>query len=117
MASVSSNVFVHGYKKFLEQSLVFCDSDEGDIRQFTDHLSWKMPYGDDLVMIAESNDEPIFNECNGWKNGSENTSLKVNQGYDYGRKLCEGVENTGRWPCGVCGLDVDINLMQCTSCH
>jgi len=30
---------------------------------------------------------------------------------------CEGVENTGRWPCGVCGLDVDINLMQCTSCH
>lgn len=32
MASVSSNVFVHGYKKFLEQSLVFCDSDEGDIQ-------------------------------------------------------------------------------------
>lgn len=30
---------------------------------------------------------------------------------------CEGVENTGKWPCCVCGLDVDINLMQCTSCH
>jgi len=28
-----------------------------------------------------------------------------------------GVQNTGRWPCDVCGRGVGINSMQCTNCQ
>ena len=29
----------------------------------------------------------------------------------------KGVQNTARWPCGVCGRGVDKNSIQCTKCH
>ena len=28
-----------------------------------------------------------------------------------------GVQNTGRWPCGVCGRGVGRNSIQCTKCQ
>jgi len=29
----------------------------------------------------------------------------------------KGVQNTGRWPCGVCGRCVGGNSIQCTKCQ
>ena len=39
-------------------------------REFTDALAWELPYADDLVVMAKSEDEPIRKLLR-WKNDTD----------------------------------------------
>mgnify|MGYP001824797758 CR=1 FL=1 len=54
-----------------------------------------------------------------WKNGLEESGLRVNVGKTKVMRCCDGagqVVKTGKYPCGVCGRGVGRNSIKCTSC-
>jgi len=51
------------------------------------------------------------------KNGVEDKGMKVNMNKTkvlINGEIHKGVQNTRRWPCGVCSRGVGRNSMQCT---
>ena len=85
-------------------------------------LPWELLYADDLVLIAESEEE-LKRKMVTWKNEMEKKGLKVNIGktkvmcseYGMGR-----VNKTSNYPCGVCGFGVgeeNSNSIACTKCR
>jgi len=88
-------------------------------REFRLALPWELLYADDLVVIAE-NEEDLINRLNKWKNNVENRGMRVNMNKT--KVMISGerqkpVQKAARWPCGVCGRGVGSNPIQCTSCH
>ena len=82
-------------------------------------LPWELVYDDDLVVIAE-NEQDLINKLNEWKNNVENRGMRVNMNKT--KVMISGerqkpVQKAARWSCGVCGRGVGSNSIQCTSCH
>ena len=78
-------------------------------------------YADDLVVIAETEDDVIrrFNEWkdNVWRVEAWWYSVYMNKT----KVMISGerqkvMQKAVRWPCGVCGRGIGNNSIQCTSC-
>jgi len=62
---------------------------------------------DDLVVIVESGKE-LIKKLHRWKNEVQNKGRKVHTNKTkvmISGESRKGSDNTGRWPCGVCGRD------------
>jgi len=82
-------------------------------------LPWELLYADDLIAIAETEDD-LIKRLNEWKDNVENTGMRVNMNKT--KVMISGecqklMQKAARWPCGVCGRGAGINSMQCTSCQ
>jgi len=81
-------------------------------REFTVALLWELLYTDDLVVIAETEDD-LIKRLNEWKDFVENRGMRVNVNKTKvmisgeWQKVTQKVE---RWPCGVCGRGVIIQF-------
>ena len=71
-------------------------------REFRVALPWELLYADDLVGIAETEENLIY---------MNKTKVMIS-----GERQ-KPVQMAARWPCGVCGRGVGSNSIQCTSCH
>jgi len=99
--------------------LLFVIVMEAISREFKVALPWELLYADDLVVIAES-EEDLIKRLNEWKNNVENRGVRVNMNKTKVMKSGERqkpVQKVARWPCGVCGRGVGSNLIQYTSCQ
>ena len=85
-------------------------------------LPWELLYADDLVVVAENEDELRMKMTN-WKQAIELKGLKVNIGKT--KVMCSqkgrgGVKKSGVDPCGVCGGTVKETkfhyTLACTKC-
>jgi len=88
-------------------------------REFRVALLWELLYADDLVVIAETEDD-LIKRLNEWKDFVENRGMRVN--INKTRVMISGewqkvMQKAVRWPCGVCGRGVGNNSIQCTSCQ
>jgi len=88
-------------------------------REFRVALPWELLYADDLVVIAETEND-LIKRLNEWKYNMENRGMKVNMNKT--KVMISGecpkvMQKPVRWPCGVCGRDVGNNSIQCTSCQ
>jgi len=57
--------------------LLFVIVMEAISREFTAALPWELLYADDLIVIAET-EEDLIKRLNEWKNNVENRSMRVN---------------------------------------
>ena len=62
--------------------------------EFRVALPWELLCVDDLVVIAETEDD-LIERLNEWKDFVENRGMKVN--------VNKSKEKAVRWPCGICG--------------
>ena len=88
-------------------------------REVREGLPWELLYADDVVLMAKSEAE-LKEKILKWKAHLEAKGLKVNAGKSkvmVGGEGAGDVEETGTWPCGVCGKGVGRNSLQCTSCR
>jgi len=85
-------------------------------REFRVALPWEFLYADDLVVIAETEDD-LIKRLNEWKDNVENGGMKVNMNKT--KVMITGeqqkVTQVVRWPCGGCGKGVGNNSTQCTA--
>ena len=68
-------------------------------------------YADDLCLLAET-EEDLMVKIKRWKDGMELKGISVNM--DKTKVMCCNVEsgqmeNSGKWPCGVCQKGVGAN--------
>ena len=72
-------------------------------------------YADDLVVIADTEDD-LIKRLNEWKDNVENRGMRVNMNKT--KVMISGEQQKAvRWPCGFCGRGVGNNSMQYTSCQ
>ena len=74
-------------------------------------------YADDLVVIAETNDD-LIKRLNEWKDNVENRGMRVNMNESMvmiSRKWQRVTQKAVRWPCNVCGTVVGNDSIECTS--
>ena len=79
-------------------------------------LPWELLYADDLVLIAETEEE-LLDMLKRWKEGMELKGLRVNIGKTKVMKCqyrSEQVENSEKYPGGVCRKGVGVNSVLCT---
>jgi len=72
-------------------------------REFRVALAWELLYANDLVGIAET-EEDLIKRLNEWKNNVENRGMRVNTNKT--KVMISGerqkpVKKAARWPCGV----------------
>ena len=87
-------------------------------KTFRTGLPWELLYADDLDLLAESERE-LLAKITCWKKGMEEKGLRVNMAKTKIMKcsLTSGqVENSGRWPCGICKKGVGRNSICCDVC-
>jgi len=87
-------------------------------REFKEGVPWELFYADDLVLIAET-EELLLEKFKRWKVGIEAKGLRVNMGKTKVMKCQVGlgqVEDTGKYPCGVCKSGVGANAILCIAC-
>jgi len=99
--------------------LLFAIVMEAISREFRVALPWELLYADDLVVIAET-EEDLIKSLNEWKNNVESRGMRVNMNKT--KVMISGerqkpVQKAARWPCGVCDRDVGSNSIQSTSCR
>jgi len=99
--------------------LLFVIVMEAISREFRVALPWELLYADDLVVIAET-EEDLIKRLNEWKNNVENRGTRVSMNKT--KVMMSGerqkpLQKAARWLCGVCGRGVGSNSIQCTSCH
>jgi len=84
-------------------------------REFRVALPWEL-YADDLVVIAETEDDLIA-RLNEWKENVENRGMRVSTNkikiIISGERQKE-TQKAIRWPCSVCGRGIGNNSVQCT---
>jgi len=88
-------------------------------REFRVVLLWELLYADDLVVIAET-EEDLIKRLNEGKNNVETRGMRVDMNKT--KVMISGerqkpVQKASRWPCGVCGRGVGSNSIQCTGCQ
>ena len=79
-------------------------------KEFRGRLPQELLYTDDLVLMAESMEE-LNQKVRKWKSGMDDKGLKVNVGKTKFMVGCEGVEcveESGKWPCGICGSGLTV---------
>ena len=74
-------------------------------REFRVALPWELLYADDLVVIAETEDD-LIKRLDEWKDNVDNRGMRVNMNKT--KVMISGehqkhVQKAVRWPCGVCG--------------
>ena len=87
-------------------------------RHFRGGLPLELLYADDLVLMAET-EEDLVEKLKKWKNGMEEKGLRVNLGKTKVMRCqiqTEPVVSSGKWPCGVCKKGVGRNSIKCTQC-
>jgi len=99
--------------------LLFVIVMEAVSREFRVALPSELLYADDLVVIAET-EEDLIKRLNEWKNNVENRGVGVNMNKT--KVMISGerqkpLQKAARWPCGVCGRGVGSNSIRCASCH
>jgi len=82
-------------------------------------LPWELLYADDLVVIAET-EEDLIKRLDEWKDNMENRGMRVN--VNKTKAMISGeqqkvMQKAVRWPCGVCGRGICNNSIQCTCCQ
>ena len=87
-------------------------------REFRTGAPWELLYADDLVVIAETEEE-LRTKLREWKNAMEAKGLRVNVGKTKvmfsGHDLSSLVDS-GKFPCSVCREGVGRNSIFCTGC-
>jgi hypothetical protein len=86
--------------------------------QFKQGLPWELLYADDLVLLAESEEELKLKIAR-WKSGMEDKGLRVNIQKTKVMRCQVGtgqVEESGKWSCGVCKKGVGYNSIKCHGC-
>ena len=86
---------------------------EGLSREFRVTLLWKL-YADDLVVIAETEDNLIKRLCE-WKDNMETRSMRVNLNKAK-LMISEEWQKAARWPCGVELTWVVLDKGPCDGC-
>ena len=74
-------------------------------REFRVALPWELLYADDLVVIAET-EEDLIKRLNEWKDFVENRGVRVNMNKIkvlISEERQKVMQKAVRWPCGVCG--------------
>jgi len=87
-------------------------------KQFKVGLPWELLYADDLVLIAETEEE-LLEKIKRWKHGLEEKGLKVNIGKTkvmLNTTKSAVKKDTGKYPCSVCRKGVGRNSIQCINC-
>src|SRR5260221_512039 len=87
-------------------------------KEFREGLPWELLYADDLALIAKS-EEKLVEKIKCWKKGMEEKGLRVNMGKTKVMrcKIRFGqLENSGKWPCGICRKGVGSNSICCSKC-
>jgi hypothetical protein len=87
-------------------------------KEIKEGLPWELLYADDLVLMAESEEE-LADKLRRWRKAMERKGMKVNlqktkfmgSGGDPLR------ESAAKYPCAVCGKGVGVNSIMCESCH
>jgi len=74
-------------------------------REFRVALPWELLYADDLVVIAET-EEDLIKRLKEWKDFVENRGMRINT--NKAKVTISGerqkvMQKAVRWPCGVCG--------------
>jgi len=87
-------------------------------REFRVALHWELLYTDDMVLIAETEDD-LIKRLNEWKDNMENRGMREN--LNKTKVMISGkhqkvTQKAVIQPCGVCGRGVGNNPIQCTSC-
>jgi len=97
--------------------LLFVIVMEALCRQFRVAFSWELLYADELVVIAETEDD-LIKRLNEWKDNLENRGMVVNINKTMVSEEWQKVtQKAVRWLCGVCGRDICNNSIQCTGCQ
>jgi len=96
--------------------LLFLIVMEAISRKFRVALPWELLYADDLVVIAETEDD-LIKRLNGWEDNMENRVNMNKTKVMISGELQKQVQKAVRWPCGVCGRGVGSNSIQCISCQ
>ena len=76
--------------------------------EFAIGLPWVLLCADDLVVIAEDENE-LITKLNQWKICLQGKGLKVNANGG----ACNEIVMSGKYPCNVCGKGVGSNLIMC----
>jgi len=87
-------------------------------REFGVALPWELLYADDLIVIAETEDD-LNKRVNEWKVNMQNRCTRVN--INKTKVMISGerqkvLKKAARWPCGVSGRGVGNNSIWCTNC-
>src|SRR5437867_11618155 len=85
---------------------------------FKKGLPWELFYADDLVLLAESRLE-LEKRLTEWKARLKEKGLRVSIGKTKVLNCKVGVgqmENSGKYPCGICRSGVGDNAILCTFC-
>ena len=81
-------------------------------------LPSELLYADDLVLMAPTM-EQLCRRVAEWRASLLDKGLKVNAGKSKVMVGSNGgmmIVNSGKWPCSVCGKEVEANSVQCTVC-
>ena len=86
--------------------------------EFRAALPWELLSSDDLVVIAET-EQDLIKRLNEWKDFVENRGIRVNMNKT--KVMISGerqkvTQKAARWPCGVYDRGVGNNSIQCASC-
>ena len=79
---------------------------------------WEPLYAEDLVLIAESEDEHRV-KLKLWKSEVEAKGLRVNMEKTkvmFSGSNLHSLKDAGKYPCGVCRAGVGVNSIFCTGC-
>src|SRR6266516_7070559 len=85
---------------------------------FKKGLPWELLYADDLILLAESRVE-LERRLMEWISRLKEKGLRVNIGKTKVMTCKVGVgqvENSGKFPCGICRKEVGVKSIRCTSC-
>ena len=86
--------------------------------EFCTRTTWELLYADDLVIIAESEDE-LRMKLVKWKTNLEAKGLSLNTRKTeimISRVNLQTLKDSGKYPCSVCRKGVGSNSMYCTGC-
>ena len=111
-------VGVHQGSVLSKKPLLFVIVLEALSCEFRTGAPWELLYADDLVIVAESEEE-LKTKLSEWKNGMEAKGLRVNMGKT--KILISGVnlntlKDSGKYPCSVCRKGVGSNSIFCSGC-
>ena len=90
-------------------------------KRFRVGLPWELLYADDLVLVAETEEE-LLGKIRSWKLAMEEKGLRVNLAktkvMKCGKRVVKQVVDSAavKWPCGVCGKGVGSNSVKCNTC-